>query len=340
MYIIRYADDFKIFCRDYDTAKRTMEATKKWLAENLHLQTSDEKSGITNLRKNYTTFLGIKFKVVPKGEKWVIKSHMADKSNRKVTQKLQDAWGDIKNPNNANDINKYIDRFNATVVGMHNYYDMATHVCRDFSDIAFRAVGKANGMNHNGKFLPLERHGEFTSAFLKERYGKSKRCRWIKGRVIVPISYVQHDYPKFKRRDVNKYIPKYDDNENCVSFTVMKYMMENAELFPTLEMADNTLSRYIAQKGKCAILHTELTIGDMRCLHIKHPKGERNDTYKNLILVSCDMAKVITGTEEETLKMYIEGHILTTEMQEKINKLRTLRGLEEIQFKDYIGAKN
>ena len=87
------------------------------------------------------------------------------------------------------------------------------------SDIYYKSleIGKANGMNHNGKFLPLEKHGEFTSLFLKDRYGKSKRCRWIKGRVIVPVSYVQHIYPKFKRRDVNKYIPKYTDNENCIS---------------------------------------------------------------------------------------------------------------------------
>ena len=76
MYIVRYADDFKILCRDYATAKKVMCATKLWLAENLHLQTSDEKSGITNLQKNYTTFLGIKFKVVPKGSKWIIHSHM------------------------------------------------------------------------------------------------------------------------------------------------------------------------------------------------------------------------------------------------------------------------
>ena len=57
MYIVRYADDFKLFCRDYATAKKVMYATKLWLAENLHLQTSEEKLGITNLRKNYTTFL-------------------------------------------------------------------------------------------------------------------------------------------------------------------------------------------------------------------------------------------------------------------------------------------
>lgn len=85
MYIVRYADDFKIFCRDYVTAKKAMYATKLWLAEHLHLQTSDEKSGITNLRKNYTTFLGIKFKVVPKGDKWIIRSHIADKSKIRLS---------------------------------------------------------------------------------------------------------------------------------------------------------------------------------------------------------------------------------------------------------------
>ena len=33
MYIVRYADDFKLFCRDYATAKKVMCATKLWLAE-------------------------------------------------------------------------------------------------------------------------------------------------------------------------------------------------------------------------------------------------------------------------------------------------------------------
>nr|WP_297932856.1 hypothetical protein [uncultured Blautia sp.] len=66
MYIVRYADDFKLFCRDYATAKKVMCATKLWLAENLHLQTSEEKSGITNLRKNYTTFLGTNLRLYRK----------------------------------------------------------------------------------------------------------------------------------------------------------------------------------------------------------------------------------------------------------------------------------
>ena len=49
IYIVRYADDFKIFCRDYHTAKKTYTAVVKWLKERLSLDISEEKSGITNL---------------------------------------------------------------------------------------------------------------------------------------------------------------------------------------------------------------------------------------------------------------------------------------------------
>lgn len=258
MYIVRYADDFKIFCRDYVTATKVMYATKLWLEENLHLQTSDEKSGITNLRKNYTTFLGIKFKVVPKGNKWIIRSHMADKSKAKVISKLSSVWKDIKNPSKQSELDKNINLYNAMVMGMHNYYCMATLVSADFAEIAFKVTGKSNGMNHNRRCFPIEKQGEITSKYILEKYGKSKQFRWINGRMIVPIGYVAYEYPKYKRREVNKYVRKYSDAENCISFEVMKYMMENAHLYPTLEMADNALSRYIAQKGKCAVIIEKL----------------------------------------------------------------------------------
>lgn len=339
MYIVRYADDFKLFCRDYATAKKAMCATKLWLAENLHLQTSEEKSGITNLRKNYTTFLGIKFKVVPKGSKWVIRSHMADKSKAKVIKKLSDVWKDIKNPSKQSEIDRNISLYNAMVMGMHNYYCMATMVSADFAEIAFKVTGKSNGMNHNNRCCPIERQGEITSKFIQEKYGKSKQFRWIKGRMIIPVGYVAYEYPKYKRREVNKYVRKYSDIENCISYDVMKYMMENAHLYPTLEMADNALSRYIAQKGKCAVTHNALSISDMVCVHIKPCKGERNDTYRNLIILSKEVSELVGATNPVKIGKLLTDLQLTEEMKDKINKLRKHRELEEIQFEDYIGTK-
>lgn len=339
MYIVRYADDFKIFCRDYVTSVKVMGATKLWLAENLHLKTSDEKSGITNLRKNYTTFLGIKFKVVPKGNKWIIRSHMADKSKVKVISKLGSVWKDIKNPSKQSELDKNISLYNAMVMGMHNYYCMATLVSSDFAEIAFKVTGKSNGMNHNKRCFPIEKQGEITSKYILDKYGKSKQCRWINGRMIVPVGYVSYEYPKYKRREVNKYVRKYSDAENCISFEVMKYMMENAHLYPTFEMADNALSRYIAQKGKCAVTHNALTIVDMVCEHIKPCKGERNDTYRNLIILSKEVSDLVGEENSNKVSKLLKNLPLTKEMQDKINKLREHRELEMIQFEDYIGTK-
>ena len=68
-FIIRYADDFRIFCDDYDGAKRVFYGVKDFLSNRLNLEINKEKSKITNLRKEYSEFLGIKFKLYQKGNK-------------------------------------------------------------------------------------------------------------------------------------------------------------------------------------------------------------------------------------------------------------------------------
>lgn len=116
-------------------------------------------------------------------------------------------------------------------------------------------------------------------------------------------------------------------------------MVENAHRYPTLEMADNALSRYIAQKGKCAVTHNPLTIVDMVCEHIKPCKGGRNDTYRNLILLSQEVSELVGTENSMEIQTVLKELSLTIEMQEKINKLRQHRELEAIQFEDYMGTK-
>ena len=48
-HIVRYADDFKVFCKTYGDAVRLKYAVEKWLMNRLMLETSKEKSKITNL---------------------------------------------------------------------------------------------------------------------------------------------------------------------------------------------------------------------------------------------------------------------------------------------------
>ena len=67
-YIVRYADDFKIFCRKRADAVKMFEATKLWLKDRLGLEISPEKSKIVNLKRHCSDFLGVKLKVREKGK--------------------------------------------------------------------------------------------------------------------------------------------------------------------------------------------------------------------------------------------------------------------------------
>lgn len=88
-YFVRYADDFKIFCKDYETARKLFIGSKMWLKDRLGLEISEEKSKITNIRKNYTEFLGFKLKGIINKNKIVCISKMNDKAKKKVIKNIK-----------------------------------------------------------------------------------------------------------------------------------------------------------------------------------------------------------------------------------------------------------
>ena len=68
-YLVRYADDFKILCRDWKTAQKWFHAVRQYLKERLKLDISPEKSQIINLRKHESEFLGFTIRANKKGKK-------------------------------------------------------------------------------------------------------------------------------------------------------------------------------------------------------------------------------------------------------------------------------
>jgi hypothetical protein len=204
---------------------------------------------------------------------------------------------------------------------------MATHVSKDFSIIGYPVQKRLSGINHNSKGCSVERHGEITSKFIEENYGKSKQMRWIGKRPIIPIAYVQHDYPKYKRREVNTYVMKnYTEYQvpNSINFEIIRYLIENAYKWESIEFADNMLSRYIAQKGNCAVTHKPLYLNDMQCHHIKPRKGGKceDNSYKNLIILTTEVHRLITATKKDTIRKYLDFIKPDKKQLEKINKLR------------------
>lgn len=96
MYLVRYADDFKIFCRNRKDAERVRLAVEMWLKERLHLETSPEKSKITNLCRHYSEFLGFKFKLEERPKQNVIVSHMSDKERKRLQLSFVKRFGKHK----------------------------------------------------------------------------------------------------------------------------------------------------------------------------------------------------------------------------------------------------
>lgn len=66
MHIVRYADDFKIFTNNHQSAIKIFHAVEGYLKNQLSLNISNEKSTITNLKRKSSDFLGFSIKSVKK----------------------------------------------------------------------------------------------------------------------------------------------------------------------------------------------------------------------------------------------------------------------------------
>ena len=335
-YIVRYADDFKIFCRKRSDAQKIFTATQLWLKDRLGLDISPEKSKIVNLKKHYSEFLGFKMKVIQKGKKtngqkkYAVRSHMSDKAKEKCKEKAVAAVKELKRLPNATQARNSIVRYNSLVLGWHNYYRLATHISKDFREIAFLVKNAIKGK--------LERQlKKSISTPIKSpvylHYAKSKEVRYIGGTPIIPVAYVQHKNPIDKKRSINKYTAtgraEIHKRLEMVNMGILHYLMRNP-VEGSVEYNDNRLSIYCAQQGKCAVLNLPLEIDRIHCHHKKPKSQGGGDNYQNLTIVDELVHILIHATKSDTVEMYKGLLNLTAKQLGKLNKLREIAGLGAI----------
>ena len=181
MFIVRYADDFRIFCRTKKAAERTKIAVTQWLAERLKLEVSQEKTRIVNVKRHYSNFLGFKMKVHPKGEKQVVMSYIADKNLLHKRRKLVEQAKRIAKPRKSYGEAGEIQLYNSMVTGMQNYYQIATHVNLDCSKLNRAVMVVLTNRLSTRRGNRLSRSGRKLTDFERKRYGKSKMLRYVAG---------------------------------------------------------------------------------------------------------------------------------------------------------------
>lgn len=332
MYIVRYADDFKIFCRKRSDADKVFVAVKQWLQDRLKLQISEEKSKVINLRKHYSEYLGFKLKAVKKGEKYVVRSQMKDKAVQKVTDELVGQVKRIQKPRDKKQAVFEICRFNQMVEGIHNYYQFATHISLDCKKIQ-RAVST---VITNRLRQRVKKKGTTQNKHILKRYGDSLQLRFVDGFPLIPIGYVQTKYPMYKKSSICKYtVEGRQEIHKSLKFDeyvlwVMSQLQYNYQSTDSIEFTDNKVSLYAAQYGKCAILGKVLEIDDIHCHHKLPKKLGGKDNYQNLIIIHKDVHRLIHATRQETISKYLSLLNLNKQQISKVNKLRKMVGNETI----------
>lgn len=336
MYIVRYADDFRIFCRNKSDAEKTKIAVTQWLSERLKLEVSQEKTRIVNIRHGYSDFLGIKIRVREKGQKYVVQSHISDKSLKQKKAKLIEQAKRIASPRKGKTELEETRLYNAMVMGMQNYYCLATDVSDDFNQLNHSVMTVLINRLNTERGTRLVRKGRPLSEVERQRYGRSRRLRYVAGtgEPIYPIGQVRRIRPRCKQRSWCAYSPEgrigLHDNLR-INVPLMLSLMRQPLKGRSMEYADNRISLFCAQWGKCAITEVEFRkTSEIHCHHKKPKHLGGGDEYENLTLVQERIHRLIHASKAETLTSLLQSLTLNDKQINKVNELRKMAGLRSI----------
>lgn len=337
-FIIRYADDFKILCRNREAAEKWFHAVTKWLNERLNLETSPEKSKITNLRKRKSEFLGFEFKAIKKGvtegrdkgkTKFVAKTNVSGQNIKIIKNKIREQIKLMKDVHTR----KTVWDFNVYLRGVHNYFSLATNAYDDFNGIAYSVLKlMKNRLKNRGKPISCKEAG-----FKEKQYAKLSRKTYIvKEQPLIPINGVNFKKPNHFTQQINDYT---EEGRKKNGNYQLEYQMKVAVNFlaryfipsRSVQYNDNRISKFSASKGKCYVTGFDL-LSDIKKYHCHHKipiSMGGTDDYTNLIVLHEDVHRLVHATSIQTIQKY--SHMIKDNKQKaRINQLRKHCGLNAI----------
>ena len=159
-------------------------------------------------------------------------------------------------------------------------------------------------------------------------YGKSKQIRYVDEYPVLPIGYC-----KTKNAVQNKIIPNPYAEENThrlVAQQISKMLSCRFAWNNSVAFAVNCISRYAAQKGKCAITNRFLLIDEVEAHHIKPKYKGGSDDYDNIMILSPEAHLLIRITDTNKINKLLKELKLNKKQKVKLNELRKIYGTKEI----------
>lgn len=223
-------------------------------------------------------------------------------------------------------------RFNSFVLGIHNYFNRATHVNLEFSRLAYEL--KAFLYN---RLRPVGKHGHpiNPSPTYKKFYRTKVKTFEIAGVHLFPLGDVRTVNAMNFSRKLSPYTEEgrkriYDKLKANVSLEIGKLMKANLP-GRTVEYMDNRISRFSMKMGKCEITGWNLTAYEVHCHHYTPTHLGGTDKFNNLRILHKDIHRLIHRKNTEIISTEILKFGLTTTMIKKLNQYRTNCGLEKVE---------
>jgi RNA-directed DNA polymerase len=215
--VVRYADDFVVFCESRERAEEVLEILKNWLYDR-GLRLSTEKTRIVHLSEGFD-FLGFTVRRYkrPRSTRtgWKLLITPSKASVRRLRERLRQEWYGLKGRNVAT----VLRRLNPIIRGWAQYY---------------------RGMASSKAFVKLDHwmcHKEL-------RYAKSqhsnKRTWWLRARYFGRLNPGRNDQWVFGNKDTGEYLQKFS------WFKIQRHILVRGTASPD----DARLREYWQKRGK------------------------------------------------------------------------------------------
>lgn len=213
--------------------------------------------------------------------------------------------------------------FNSFVLGIHNYFNRATHVNIEFSRLTYELrTFMYNRLKSVGKYEHPTNPPPSYKKFYSLGFKTFKVCNVylfplanIKTRNAMNFSQSLIPYTKEGRRRIYKQLKP--DIQREISL-----LMELSLPARSVEYMDNRISRYSMKMGKCEITETFLCASDVHCHHYIPLHLGGNDKFNNLRILHKDVHRLIHLKDKKAIGTLITKLGITTPVVQKINEYR------------------
>ncbi len=223
-------------------------------------------------------------------------------------------------------------RFNSFVLGLHNYFNRATHVNLAFSRLAY----EIGAMIYN-RLKPIGKYAHPTNPppTYKKFYSVGFKTFEIAGIHLFPLANVQTKnvisftqsltpFTVEGRAQIYKNLHKNIKQEIAL-------LMESNIPTRSVEYMDNRISRYSMKQGKCEITGQFLQAQDVHCHHYIPVHLGGSDKFNNLRILHKEVHRLIHMTDTVKMNTLMENLGITQPILEKINIYREKCELEHIK---------